>query len=204
MSANIGAVMALTGKKTVVMEFDIRKPKVASSLNVKHKTGISNYVIGKSDFNEVVVPVPNVENLFIIPCGPIPPNPSELLLDEKITELIEKARERFDVIVMDTAPAGLVSDPVVLGKLANVTIYVIRHNQTFKKQLNLLNEIYKNKRLPGLSLVVNDIKSDGSYGYYDGYAGYGYTGYGYGSEYFDEKITRKGLMNKMRRVFSRK
>jgi tyrosine-protein kinase Etk/Wzc len=203
MSANIGAVLALTGKKTVIMEFDIRKPKVASSLNIKHKSGISNFVIGKSEFDDIVVAVPSVDNLFVIPCGPIPPNPSELLVGEKIAELIEKAKERFDVIVIDTAPAGLVSDPIVLGRFANATIYVIRHNHTFKKQLNLLSEIHKNKRLPGLSLVVNDIVSDGTYGYHDGYTGYGYTGYGYGSEYFDDRIINKSFASKVKGIFKK-
>jgi capsular exopolysaccharide synthesis family protein len=206
MSSNIGAVKALAGKKTVIMEFDIRKPKVAGSLNVRHKTGISNFVIGKASFEEIVVPVPNLENLYMIPCGPIPPNPSELLLDEKIAELINRAKKEFEVVVIDTAPMGLVSDPVILGQFAHASIYVIRHNHTFKKQLSMLNEIFLNKRLPHLSIVVNDIKADGGYGNYYGYGGYGYTGYGYGygSEYFDEKKPVGKLVSKVREIFGRK
>ena len=193
MSSNIGAVKALTGKRTVIMEFDIRKPKVAGSLGVKHRTGISNYIIGKASFEDVVVPVPGVENLFMIPCGPVPPNPSELLLDDAIETLISRAKKEFDVVVIDTAPLGLVSDPIILGRFADAAIYVIRHNHTFKKQLNMLNEIYISKRLPHLSIVVNDIKADGTYGNYYGYGGYGYTGYGYGygNEYFEQLANKK-------------
>jgi capsular exopolysaccharide synthesis family protein len=193
MSSNIGAVKALTGKRTVILEFDIRKPKIAGSLRVKHKTGISNYIIGKASFEDVVVPVPGVENLFMVPCGPIPPNPSELLLDDAIETLISRARKEFDVVVIDTAPLGLVSDPIILGKFADAAIFVIRHNHTYKKQLNMLNEIYISKRLPHLSIVVNDVKDDGGYGNYYGYGGYEYTGegYGYGNDYFEQPANSK-------------
>jgi capsular exopolysaccharide synthesis family protein len=205
MSSNIGAVKALAGKKTVIMEFDIRKPKVAASLNVRHKVGISNYVLGNAGYDQVVVPVPGVENLFMIPCGPVPPNPSELLLDEKIEELMKKVKEDFEVVVLDTAPMGLVSDPLVLGTFADATIYVIRHNHTYKKQLNMLNEIYISKRLPHLSIVVNDIKASGGYGNYYGYGGYGYTGYGYGyeSEYFEDATRPMRIVDFIKRRFSK-
>jgi capsular exopolysaccharide synthesis family protein len=196
MSSNIGAVKALTGKRTVILEFDIRKPKIAGSLRVKHKTGISNYIIGKASFEDVVVPVPGVENLFMVPCGPIPPNPSELLLDNAIETLISRARKEFDVVVIDTAPLGLVSDPIILGKFADAAIFVIRHNHTYKKQLNMLNEIYISKRLPHLSIVVNDVKDDGGYGNYYGYGGYEYTGegYGYGNDYFEQPANKKSRL----------
>jgi capsular exopolysaccharide synthesis family protein len=186
-SANLGAVMALTGKKTAILEFDIRKPKIMSSLNLPRKSGISNYIIGKASFEDLPVPVPNVENLFVIPCGPVPPNPAELLLEDRMGDLMREARAQFDVVIIDSAPVGLVSDAVALGKFADASMYVIRHGYTHKKQLQLLNEVYTSKRLPRLSLVINDIKSGGGYGKYYGYGGYGYTGYGYGSEYFEEK-----------------
>jgi Mrp family chromosome partitioning ATPase len=114
-------------------------------------------------------------------------------LDDAIETLISRAKKEFDVVVIDTAPLGLVSDPIILGRFADAAIYVIRHNHTFKKQLNMLNEIYISKRLPHLSIVVNDIKADGTYGNYYGYGGYGYTGYGYGygNEYFEQLANKK-------------
>ncbi len=195
-STNIGAVMALTGKKTAILEFDIRKPKIMSTLNLPRKTGITNYIIGKAAYEDLAVPVTGIDNLFVIPCGPVPPNPAELLLDEKLDELMDKLKADFDYIIIDTAPVGLVSDAIMLGKYADAALYIVRHGYTFKKQLLLLDEIYVNKRLPRLSLVINDIKAQGGYGRYYGYGGYGYKGYGasYGTEYFEEaKPARRGL-----------
>ena len=204
-SSNFGAVMALAGKKTAILEFDIRKPKIMSSLNLPRKTGITNYIIGKSSFDELPIPVPGVENLYVIPCGPVPPNPSELLLDKRLDDLIEKVKAEFEVVVIDTAPVGLVSDAVMLGKYADATLYIVRHNYTYKKQLQLLNEIFSSLRLPKISLVVNDIKVDGGYGRYYGYGGYGYTGYGYGygSEYFEEKEGNKNFLKRVSAIFRR-
>ncbi|MDP4150483.1 MAG: polysaccharide biosynthesis tyrosine autokinase [Bacteroidota bacterium] len=193
-STNMGAVIALTGKKTVIMEFDIRKPKIVSGLDLKRKVGITNYIIGRGEFEDLLVKVDEVENLYVIPCGPIPPNPAELLLDPKLEELMHKVREYFDVVIMDTAPVGLVSDAINLSRFADCTLYIIRQGYTFRKQVGMIEELYVNKKLPGLSLLLNDVKADGSYygGYYGGY-GY-YAGYAYGSEsgYFeDEKRSKR-------------
>jgi len=103
-STNIGAVIALTGKKTVIMEYDIRKPKIVAGLEMKRKMGITNYIIGKARFDELIVKVEGVDNLYVIPCGPIPPNPAELLLDKRLGELMKEVKEHFEVVIMDTAP----------------------------------------------------------------------------------------------------
>jgi capsular exopolysaccharide synthesis family protein len=197
-STNMGAVMALAGKRTVILEFDIRKPKIMSGLNLPKKTGITNYVIGSASFDELPVPVPGVDNLFVIPCGPVPPNPAELLLDIRLDELISELKRRYEIIIVDTAPVGLVSDAVVLAKYADACLYVVRHNYTFKKQLQLLDEMYTQKKLPRMSIVVNDIKAGSKYGNYYGYGGNGYSGfgYGYGSEYFDESVPKTNSLFK--------
>ena len=205
-STNVGAVLALTGKKTAILEFDIRKPKVMSSLGLPKKSGITNYVIGKAVFEDLPVQVPGQENLFVIPCGPVPPNPAELLLDEKLDELMQKLKEEFEYIIIDTAPIGLVSDAIMLGRYADATLYIVRHNYTFKRQLQLLKETYNNKRLPKMSLVINDIKTEGGYGRYYGYGGYGYSGYGYGygSDYFDDKKPKGGFIQRAIQMFDKK
>lgn len=185
-STNIAAVMALTGKKTVIMEFDIRKPKIVSGLDLKRKMGITNYIIGKASFEELLVKVNDVDNLYVIPCGPIPPNPAELLIDPLLAKLMEEVRNHFDVVIMDTAPVGLVSDAMNLGHYADCTLYIVRQGHTFRKQLMMIEELYAGNKLPRLSLLLNDVKADG--GYYGGY-GYGYYGgyaYGMDSGYFEK------------------
>jgi capsular exopolysaccharide synthesis family protein len=187
-STNMGAVMALSGKKTVIMEFDIRKPKIVSGLDLKRKMGITNYIIGKASFNELLIKVNGVDDLYVIPCGPIPPNPSEILLDKKLDELMKEVMDNFDVIIMDTAPIGLVSDAITLNRFSNCTLYITRQAYTFRKQLGLVEDLYVNKKLPGLCLLINDVKAEGGYygGYYGGGYGY-YGGYGQGkSDYFEQ------------------
>lgn len=196
-SVNMGAVMALTGKKTVILEFDIRKPKISSNLNISRKIGISNYIIGKAEFEDLPVPVPEIENLYIIPAGPIPPNPSELLLNERLNELFAKLNEHFDVVIIDTAPVGLVSDAITLGKFADATLYILRHNYTFKKQLRMIDELYAQKRLPNVSLIINDIEFARGYGGYHSYGGYGTSyGYGYGAGYYEAESSNGGWIKK--------
>jgi len=175
-STNLGAVLALSGKRTVILEFDIRKPKIMKGLGLHERKGLTNYIVGSVELNEVIHQVPDVDNLFVIPCGPVPPNPGEMLLQEKVDQLFKELRTQFDAIIIDTAPVGLVSDAMTLGRYADATIYIVRHNYTMKKQIQLIEDIYQHKKLPQLSLIINDINNRGSYG---GYYGYGY-GYGYG------------------------
>src|SRR3989337_2211379 len=117
-STNMGAVMAVTGKKTIILECDIRKPKILAGLNMGKYKGITNYLVGKADLQDLIIPVPEQENLFVLPCGPIPPNPSELLLDTKVSDMFSWLRQNFEVIIVDTAPVGMVSDAMTLGKFA--------------------------------------------------------------------------------------
>jgi capsular exopolysaccharide synthesis family protein len=192
-STNMGAVMALSGKKTVIMEFDIRKPKILAGLELKRKMGITNYIIGKASFNELLIKVNGVEDLYVIPCGPIPPNPSEILLDAKLDELMKEVMDHFDVVILDTAPIGLVSDAIALNRFSNCTLYITRQGYTFRKQLGLVEDLYINKKMPGLCVLINDVKADGYYGgYYGGGYGY-YGGYGYGrqSDYFEAEGGRQ-------------
>jgi capsular exopolysaccharide synthesis family protein len=187
-SINMGSVIALAGKKTIILEFDIRKPKVLSGLGMSKKSGVSNFLVGKAELEDLVVPVPDQPNLWVLPCGPIPPNPSELLLDPKVTEMFDWLRDHYDVIFIDTAPVGMVSDAMTLGKFADCTLYLVRQGHTFKKQITLIDEFYQEKKLPRVSIIINDVKLKPGYGYY-GYGRYGY-GYGYGqkSTYYEEEV----------------
>ena len=182
-TTNLGGVMALAGKKTVMLEFDIRKPKLFSGMKLAGKIGITNYLVGKAKMEELPIKVPGYDNLFAISCGPVPPNPSELLLDTRVDEMFVWLKENFDVIILDTAPVGMVSDAMTLGKFADTTLYVVRQGHTYKKQVSLIDEFYHENRLPRISIIINDVKLKPGYGYY-GYGRYGY-GYGYGGGYYE-------------------
>jgi len=198
-STNLGSVLALSGKRTVILEFDIRKPKIMKGLGLNERKGITNYIVGNISLQEITHQVPGIDNLFVISCGPVPPNPAEMLLSEKIEKMFNELRKNFDSIIIDTAPVGLVSDAVTLGRYADGTIYIVRHNYTLKKQIQLIDDIYRQNKLPRLSIIINDISIGGGYGYYGYGGGYGY-GYGYSSDsgngesgYFEsEDRKRKG------------
>ena len=193
-STNMGAVMGLAGKKTIILEFDIRKPKILSHLNIPKKPGLTNYLLGKIKLEDIPVPVEGSSNLFVFPCGPVPPNPAELLLDSKLDEVFSYLRQHFDVIIMDTAPVGIVSDAMTLGKFADCSLYIVRQGYTYKKQIGLIEEFYKEKKLPRTAIVLNDVNVRTGYGY-SGYGKYGY-GYGYGTGYFDDENTVPGMWGK--------
>lgn len=188
---NVGAAFALAGKKTLILEFDIRKPKIASNLNISSRKGISTFLVAHDDIKSLIKQVPEVQNLFVLPCGVIPPNPSELLLLDAMDELFAWVKNEFDVVVIDSAPVGIVSDAVTLSKYADTTLYIIRQNYTLKKSLELIDKLYTGKRLPNMSIVINDVDADERTGY--GY-GYSYGAKKYGSDYFDmEKKSSRGL-----------
>ena len=126
----------------------------------------------------------------MIPCGPIPPNPAELLLDPRLDELMKEVTKRFDVVIVDTAPAGLVSDAVTLGRFADCTLYIVRQGYTYRKQMLMIEEMYVQKKIPKISILLNDVSMAGGYyagGYNGGYGYYG-GGYGYGGDsgYFED------------------
>lgn len=204
-STNMGAVLALAGKKTVVLEFDIRKPKVLSGLGLPKGPGITNFMVGKvQNLADVIRPVPDHENLFVLGCGPVPPNPAEMLLDPRLDEMFNWLKENFDVVIIDTAPVGMVSDAMTLSKYADCTLYLVRQSHTFKKQIALIDEFYKENKLPKVSIIINDVKLKPGYGYY-GYGRYGYGyGYGYGSYYEEESAPDNFLERVLARLELRK
>jgi capsular exopolysaccharide synthesis family protein len=208
-SLNMGAVMALSGKKTIVLEFDIRKPKVLSGLGMSKGPGITNFLLGKAELPELIRQVHDRENFYVLGCGPVPPNPSELLLDPKVDEMFAWLKANYDIVIIDTAPVGMVSDAMTLGNYADCTLYLARQGHTFKKQIALIEEFYRDKKLPMVSVIINDVKLKPGYGYY-GYGRYGY-GYGYGqSSYYDEEHPPPNRFERvlstfdMRRLFKKK
>ncbi|GAA4319456.1 GumC family protein [Compostibacter hankyongensis] len=184
LSANLANTLAISGKKVVMIELDLRKPKLSSYLGMNNHYGYSNYIAGgdHDDIWSIIRPSSFNKNCFVISSGPIPPNPAELLLNEKLGILIDKLKENFDYIIIDSPPAGLVSDALIIEKFTDITLYVARIGRTHKLQLKHLNELRDSGKLKNVYLVVNDIHAK-----YNGYGGYGYGGYGYG--YLEDEKT---------------
>ena len=197
-SLNLAAVMAVSGKKTILIEFDMRRPKVLEGLSaVGSGIDLPAFLAGNFPPSSVVKKAENVDNLYVINTGFVPPNPAELLLSDNLPGLIKYLRQEFDYIIIDTPPLGVVSDAKVLSEHADVSLFIVRQRFTQRRQLKMLNDIYLEKKLPNLALIVNDVKVKGirsyyGYGYtYGGSYGYDYSlGYGYSTE--SEK-PKKGL-----------
>lgn len=178
-SANLAATIALSGKKVVLMELDLRKPKLSENLHIQNKIGFSNYIIGQAEFDTIVSPSGILEDLFVISSGPIPPNPAELFLLPKMRQLFEELNKRFDIIMIDTAPVGLVTDAQLLSKYADTVMYVLRQSYTYRQQLKSANNLYKTGKLPHMGFIINDSKMSKS-------SEFAY-GYGNSSGYFEEE-----------------
>ena len=180
-SMNLASIFALSGNKTILIGGDLRKPKIKQDFEIKSDIGLSNYLIGKVEKKDIIFKT-ELQHLNVIPSGPTPPNPAELLEGEKMIELITMLKKDYDCIVLDTPPIGLVTDGVVLMKNADISLFVVRHNYTKIKSLSIVNNLHHQKIIQNLNIIINDFSyEDNSYGYGYGY-GYGTNGYGYYEE----------------------
>jgi capsular exopolysaccharide synthesis family protein len=172
-STNLAATLSLLNKKVLLVGMDIRNPQLAHYLKLNPRFGLTQYLSSTQiDLDDVIVPMPGYNNLSVIVAGPVPPNPGELLASHRVDELFATLRERYDYIVVDTAPVGMVSDTFTLDRISDATVYVCRANYTPSNELrSLVGEIHDNKRLKKLSIVVNGTASKRVYSY-----GYGQKG----------------------------
>jgi len=173
---NLSAMLAFSGKKVVIIDLDLRKPKLAERLNLRYEKGFSHYAIGNASINEIIYPVEGNSNLSFIPSGAIPPNPAELLSTEQTKLLFENLKESFDYIVIDSAPC-IVSDARLLSKYADLTLFLVRLGTTYKEVLKQIQELYLEEKFPNLNLVVNDLnrkKGKFYHGYHNIKSDYGY------------------------------
>jgi capsular exopolysaccharide synthesis family protein len=175
-SMNIATVFALSEKKTVIVGLDLRKPKIFDDFNIENTTGVVNYLIGQKTLDEITHHT-HIPYLDVIPSGPIPPNPSELIMGESMKKMIEELKLKYNYIILDTPPVGLVSDALELTAFCDATLYVVRQNVTRKEMLSLVNNKHKRGELHNISIVFNGFEHKAKYG--NAY-GYGY-GYGYGN-----------------------
>lgn len=165
-SINLAASLALLGKKVLLVGMDIRNPQLANYLGIAPRYGLTQYLSSSEiSIDQIITTLDNPKALDVIVAGPVPPNPAELLINEKVDALFAELRTRYDYIIIDTAPIGLVSDTFTLDRLADAAIYVCRANHTSLSDLEKVNDIYEQHRLKKLSLAINGTASKKTYGY---------------------------------------
>lgn len=193
-ASNVAISFALLGKKVVLVGLDIRKPRLAELFEIDdHHHGITNLLIKDNitwdDVNKQIVNSGVNSNLDLLMAGPVPPNPGELVTRKSLEETMDILKEHYDYIIIDTAPVGLVTDTLALGRIANATVYACRADYTQKSSFGLINGLAYEKKMPNMSIVLNGVDlSKKKYGYYYGYGKYGkygkYASYGaYGKQY---------------------
>ncbi len=196
---NLAGVLAMTDKKVILLDFDLRKPRLHKSFELNNDKGISTILIKKHTIEECLHDT-EIENFKVLTSGPIPPNPSELVLTPNYMDFLNELKENYDFIIIDTPPVGVVTDAIRSFKQADYTLYVTRANQSPRTFLSYINNLAENQNLPKLNLILNGIeKSSAQYGY--GY-NYGY-GYAYGVNnyvknagyYTEEDEPKKGIFS---------
>ena len=193
-AANLSVSFGLLGKKVILVGLDIRRPRLAEQFGINdHKHGITNILVkdnpNREDVEAQILPSGVNKNLDLLMAGPVPPNPAELIARNSLDTIIEILREKYDYIMIDTAPVGLVTDTLQIARVTNVSVYMCRADYTPKASFAMINSLAKEEKLPNMAMVLNGVDmSKRKYSYYYGYGKYGrygrygrYGGYSYGS-----------------------
>jgi len=196
-SVNIAAIIAMLGKKVLVVGLDLRKPKLHKILETNNSTGLVSYLIGEADYSDIVFNT-NIDNLFFTPSGSVPPNPAELIESEKMKDFFNKVSKEYDYIIIDTPPVAIVTDTLLLAPYVDINLFVVRQRYSSKNTLDLINDLKDQGELKNIAILINDISLSGYYGYglrygntlgyrgyycgYNLYGEYGYRKYGYGKK----------------------
>lgn len=191
-SINIAMSFALMKKKVLLVGLDIRSPMLGSYLHLSKEKGITLYIADESyTAEDIIIPSNLHPFLDVIPAGPVPPNPAELIMNQRLDDLFMQLRGMYDYIIVDSAPIGLVSDTYLLNRLVDNCIYVARQNYTPREACSLINEIYDHNRLTGMSVILNGTNESSGYGY----------GYGYGKNQQKKKdyMKKMNLLNRIRK-----
>ena len=184
-SANLAISLSLLGKKVVIVGLDIRKPGLNKVFNISKKEhGITQFLTNPAINLMDLVQLSDInKNLYILPGGTVPPNPTELLARDGLEKAVETLKKNFDYVILDTAPVGMVTDTLLIGRVADLSVYVCRADYTRKAEFTLINELAENNKLPNLCIAINGLDlQKKKYGYYYGYGKYGKY-YGYGKRY---------------------
>ncbi|MDA8594972.1 polysaccharide biosynthesis tyrosine autokinase [Flavobacteriaceae bacterium] len=178
-AVNLATIYALSGKKTLLVNMDLRKPRMHEEFDAVNKRGVVNILVGSEEIKDVLHPT-DIANLDVVFSGPVPPNPSELIMNSSTEDFLTEAANTYDRVVIDSSPMGLVSDTLELIKYSDANLYVVRQGYTKKGMLKMIEEKYKEGEVKNISYVMNFFNSRGKYGY-----GYDYGKYGYG--YIEDK-----------------
>lgn len=212
-SANLAALLAKAGNKTLLIGLDLRKPTSHLRFNLDNNIGLSTYLINFNTLDEVILPT-ELPDLFVIPSGPVPPNPAELIESAKMDKLIKDLKTSFDFIILDTPPIAYVADSMIITKHSDINIFVLRQNYSPKNVMKIIDEIYTSGKMKNMGIVINDVNQSSIYGLRKGYGfSYGYSfgyGYGDGQGYFETKAQKRNIFNrfgswfyeKLRKMFS--
>lgn len=208
-SINLGGIIAFSEKKVILLDLDMRKPKIHQGFDAPNDRGMSTILIGKDSINECVQHS-HLPNLDFITAGPIPPNPSELIISKKMDEVIDELKTRYDVIVVDNPPVGLVTDGIRLISMADYPIYILKANYSKKNFLLNVEKLVNENNVTKLGIILNNVENNRnnygygySYGYNYGYGyGYGY-GYLYGFGYYDEDKGEKEIEPLYKRILKK-
>ena len=198
---NLGNIMAISGKRVLLMELDLRKPGLSAKFGMENTVGFTNFILNEELKAENIIKKLDLhENLYIIGSGPIPPNPAEMLMSERTSALMAELKGKFDYIIIDAPPVGIVTDAQLMASYADICLYMVRQKYTFKSQLEIVEALRLENKMKRIGIVVNDIKLSVGYGY-----GYGYS-YGYGYGYGDDSDQRggTGILYKLKKGFRRK
>jgi tyrosine-protein kinase Etk/Wzc len=179
-SANLAAIIAMLGKRVLLIGLDLRKPRINKVFEFEDSPGMSTFLSGNCEYDEIIKPT-QIANLFYAPSGPVPPNPAELLEREQMRIFMDKAKKEFDFIVIDTPPVAVVTDTLLLTPYIDLNLFIVRQRYTSRITLEMVDHFYKTGELKNLAIIINDINISGYYGYgmrYGNSLGYGYS-YGY-------------------------
>ncbi|NNV56575.1 GumC family protein [Limnovirga soli] len=191
-SINLASSLVSGNAKVLLIEMDLRKPKMLQYLNTQLSNGLTNYIINDIPIANIIGRVDNLPNVDVISSGPMPPNPAELLMHKKVDDLLAYAREHYQYIIIDSPPVGLVADVFLLTKHIDITLFILRHKHSFKTTIQFIEKLHTEQKVNALNVVVNGIKDHAGIGYGYGYGySYGY-GYHYGSGYYSDDKKPKG------------
>lgn len=169
-SVNLAAAMAHSGRKTILIDTDMRKPQVASYFQIRNKKGLSNFLIGDCTVKDIIHNTDN-KGFDVIVSGPIPPNPIDLIGHPRMEELMSTLKQNYNTIILDSPPMGYVSEYIILMRYTDANLYIVRSDYTHRNSLTKINKLYERKKISNVSILLNDVKTSKR------------TGYGYGYEY---------------------
>ncbi|NII81003.1 MULTISPECIES: GumC family protein [unclassified Pedobacter] len=170
LSAHLGNSLTMGDKKVVLVELDLRNPKLSQFFGLDHNVGVTNYIIGNKTLEEIIKKIPGTEELYLVSSGAIPPNPIELIEGERMTDLLNQLKGRFDYVIIDMSPIGIVSDAKSISNLIDCALFVVRYNFTLKSKLSAVSENLVKGFFKKIGIIFNGIEQDTFHSYYDQYS----------------------------------